>query len=92
MWSPVPYQGRLKRPGLFSLERRKLNRDMVGVYENLKGVDKVNKKLLFTKPCNVGTRGHPVKLEGDRFKTNKRKSFFMQDVVPWISDDSVSTV
>lgn len=31
--------------------------------------------LLFTKALNIKTRGHLLKLVGDRFKNNKRKFF-----------------
>uniref|UniRef100_K7EYK1 Reverse transcriptase domain-containing protein n=1 Tax=Pelodiscus sinensis TaxID=13735 RepID=K7EYK1_PELSI len=72
----VPYEERLKRLGLFILEKRRLRGDMIEVYKIMSGVDKVNK--LFTCSHNIRTRGHEMKLMGRRFKTNKRKFSFTQ--------------
>lgn len=43
----LPYQVNLKRLGLFSLKRRKPWRDMIEVYQIMKGMAKVNRELLF---------------------------------------------
>lgn len=47
---------------------------MIGVSEIMNGVDKVNGELLFPKTLNTRTRRHPIKLVGDRLKTDKRKN------------------
>ncbi|KAG6933171.1 hypothetical protein G0U57_019969 [Chelydra serpentina] len=77
----VPYEERLKRLGLFSLEKRRLRGDIIEVYKIMSGVEEVNKEKLFTCSHNRRTRGHPMKLMGSRFKTNKRKFFFTQRTV-----------
>uniref|UniRef100_K7EXW6 Reverse transcriptase domain-containing protein n=1 Tax=Pelodiscus sinensis TaxID=13735 RepID=K7EXW6_PELSI len=76
----VPYEERLKRLGLFSLEKRRLRGDMIEVYKIMSGVERADKEKLFISSHNRRTRGHQMKLMGSRFKTNKRK-FFTQRVV-----------
>uniref|UniRef100_K7EYK2 Reverse transcriptase domain-containing protein n=2 Tax=Pelodiscus sinensis TaxID=13735 RepID=K7EYK2_PELSI len=77
----VPYEERLKRLGLFSLEKRRLRGDMIEVYKIMSGVERADKEKLFISSHNRRTRGHQMKLMGSRFKTNKRKFFFTQRVV-----------
>uniref|UniRef100_K7F1Z4 Reverse transcriptase domain-containing protein n=1 Tax=Pelodiscus sinensis TaxID=13735 RepID=K7F1Z4_PELSI len=77
----VPYEERLKRLGLFSLEKRRLRGDMLEVYKIMSGVERADKEKLFISSHNRRTRGHQMKLMGSRFKTNKRKFFFTQRVV-----------
>ncbi|CAM4587787.1 unnamed protein product [Lepidochelys kempii] len=76
----VPYEDRLKRLGLFSLEKRRLRGDTIEGYKIMSGVEKVNNEKLFTCSHNIRTRGHQMKLMGSRFKTNK-KFFFTQHAV-----------
>uniref|UniRef100_K7GG65 Reverse transcriptase domain-containing protein n=1 Tax=Pelodiscus sinensis TaxID=13735 RepID=K7GG65_PELSI len=77
----VPYKKRLKRLGLFSLEKRRLRGDMIEVYKIMNGVERADKEKLFISSLYRRTRGHQMKLMGSRFKTNKRKFFFTQRVV-----------
>ncbi|CAM5132666.1 unnamed protein product [Eretmochelys imbricata] len=82
----IPYEERLKRLGLFILEKRRLRGDMIEVYKIMSGVEKVNKEKLFTCSHNIRTRGYQMKLMSSRFNTNKRKFFFTQHTVnPWNS-------
>lgn len=50
---------------------------MIEIYKSMKGVDQVNRELLFTKSWDTTTRGHLLKLIGDEFKTNKTKYLFL---------------
>ncbi|CAM5097662.1 unnamed protein product [Natator depressus] len=77
----VPYEERLKRLGLFSLEKRRLRGDMIEVYKIMSGVKKVNKEKLYPCSHNIRTRGHQMKLMGSRFKINKSKFFFTQRTI-----------
>uniref|UniRef100_A0A8C3SII8 Activating signal cointegrator 1 complex subunit 2 n=1 Tax=Chelydra serpentina TaxID=8475 RepID=A0A8C3SII8_CHESE len=42
----LPYEGRLIRLGLFSLEKRQLRGNMIEIYKIMTGVEKVNKEVL----------------------------------------------
>ncbi|CAM5122732.1 unnamed protein product [Eretmochelys imbricata] len=60
----VPYEERLKRLGLFSLEKRRLRGDMTEVYKIMSGVERVNKEKLFTCSHYIRTRGSPNEING----------------------------
>ena len=45
------------------------------------GVGNVDRETFFTLSHNTRTRGHPMKLIGGRFRTDKRKDFFTQHIV-----------
>ena len=57
----VPYEERLKRLGLFSLEKRRLRGDMIEVYKSMSGVERVHKEKFFISSHNRRTRGHQMK-------------------------------
>lgn len=71
----LPYHKRLQRLGLIILIRKILGGAVMEVYKIVMGVDKVNRSQ------NTRTRGYPWKLAGDKFKTNKRKYFFMEYII-----------
>lgn len=73
----LPYQGRLRELGLFSLERRRLpGRGTIEVCKGMKEMGKENRDLLFTKSHRARPRVQPLKLAGDRSNANKRKYLF----------------
>ena len=77
----LPYEGRLHQLELFSLEKRRLRGDMIEVYTIIHDMENVNRKTFFSLSQNSRTRGHPMKLIGERSRTNKRKCFFTQCIV-----------
>eukprot|EP00061_Rhincodon_typus_P017000 g45495.t1 len=49
---------RLDKLGLFTLEHRRLRGNLVKVYKIMRGIDKVNSKVLFPRVGEFKTRGH----------------------------------
>ena len=44
----LPYEGRLQQLGLFSLEKKRLRRDMIEVYKIMHGVENVDWETFFS--------------------------------------------
>ena len=51
------------------------------MYRIVHGMEKVDRETFFSLSQNTRTRGHPMKLIGGRFMTDKRKGFFTQCIV-----------
>ena len=78
----LSYRERLNKLGLYSLERRRLRGDLIEVFKILRGIDRVDVNRLF--PLRVGeiqTRGHDLRVRGQKFKGNTRGYFFTQRVI-----------
>ena len=62
--------------GLFSLEKRRLQGDLIEAFQYLKRAYRKGGEGLFTRTCNDRTRGNTFKLKESRFRLDMRKKFF----------------
>jgi len=76
-----PMKRKLRHLGLNSLEKRRLQGDLIAASQYLKGACKQAREGLFTKAHNYRTMGIGFKLKEGGFRLNKRKKFFAMNVV-----------
>jgi len=67
--------------GLFSLEKRRLQRDLTAAFQYLKGAYKKDGDGVFSKACSDRTRGNGSKLRKGRCRLDIRNKFFIMKVV-----------
>ncbi|KAK4828253.1 hypothetical protein QYF61_024860, partial [Mycteria americana] len=70
-------EDRLRELGLSSLEKRRLQGDLIV----LKGAYKKDEDKLFSRACCDRTRGNGFKLKGGRFRLDTKKKFFTMRMV-----------
>ena len=63
----LPYEARLKRLNLTTLEIRRIRGDLIEVYKILNGLVKINPDSMFTRFRYNNTRCHIMKLEENMF-------------------------
>jgi len=62
--------------GLFILEKRRLQSDLIAAFQHLKEAYKKAGEGLFPRACRDRTRGIGFKLKEGRFRLDIRKKFF----------------
>jgi len=84
-----PYEVRLKKLGLWSLEDRRIRADLIEVFKIIHGLSTVNFSTFFEYTTHERTRGHPLKLNKNRVRTDLRQHFFSERVInTWNKLDS----
>ena len=72
----LPYEERLAKTKLWSLEDRRIRADLIEVYKIIHGLSTVSSNTFFEFSHNGITRGHSLKLQKNRVSTNLRQHFF----------------
>jgi len=77
----LSYEDRLRELGLFRLEKRRLQGDLLAAFQYLKGACKKAGEGHSTRTCRVKARGSGFKLKEGRFRLYIRKKFFTTRLV-----------
>ena len=77
----LPYQDRLKRLNLHSLERRRVRGDLIEVFKWVKGYNKGDLEKVLTFSQQGITRSNGFKLEKIRFRKEIGRNWFSNRVV-----------
>ncbi|KAK4817046.1 hypothetical protein QYF61_026354, partial [Mycteria americana] len=69
----LPYEDRLRELWLFSLEKRRLQGDLIAAFQHLQGAYRKDGEGLFIRECSDRMRGNSFKLKESRFRLDIRK-------------------
>jgi len=70
------YEERLRELGLFSMDKTRLQGDLIAAFRYLKVTYKKDRDKLFSRACCNRTRGNGFKQKEGRFRADIRKKFF----------------
>ncbi|KAJ7410695.1 hypothetical protein BTVI_52673 [Pitangus sulphuratus] len=77
----LSYEDRLKGRGLFSLEKKRLHRDLTAAFQYIKSAYKKEGEGIFAQADTDSTEGNGFKPKEQRFRLDVRKKFFIVRVV-----------
>jgi len=87
----IPYDERLAKLKLWSLEDRRVRADLIEVFKITRGYSSVTLETFFKIDSASITRGHKWKLKKKRMNTDLRHHFFSDRIINWWNtlDDEV---
>lgn len=77
----LPYEERLLKLNLTTLENRRVRGDLIEVFKIIHGYENVQANIFFQNRIYQGLRGHSHMLEQNRSRYNVRKYFFSNRII-----------
>ncbi len=88
----LPYEERLQRLGLHSLQRRRLRDDLITAIKIFKDLLDIDPNLFFLPPARHGLREHPFEVLQGTIHRRRRGSAFLVRVVKYLNKLPASIV